>query len=1479
MFSFVQCVAVRRVKRRMITGEHRAVNPDLFSDHASKTLVFLRNSPESLFLDHASARLPHPDDTAAKTLGSGRLATIRSVVILTMAEPEGRRNRNQRRQDAAAGVFLNDRYNDEDQAAPDLERSLINRIFSPTAASATEEWNVPDLGVIVPPTSEEPFGHTDYAFQRLLPGDRRRRTWDWITKNVTFFYRDPDANSYYLRAKSSDGGVWPRLWALLFPNKRVNTLPRVFRTFELVNVTGQQQFNAEDHIEDTVYYEVDLASRAPQHSIPIEVYDEDTLEYLAPRVLAGVEALENVAVDVQAAEGPSLMAILTIILTQIVKSITSERVFNEPRARLVITYEVHSNNDEESILLSKGVDFNPNEEEDYLGNLQNLASRLLYLLWIIRESVMKDYYEENGTFVFHIRTIRVVLTDMPQMGGDLFTRPPQNLLMPRGGCMAVNGMPKALMELLHGLVVSHDIYRTGVFFDNNCGIREALHSLGFSLKNPNQVKAMFIAAANMRAQTPTIPPFIKLNPQQIFDIMTYHCGPVSVHVFELPTPENPMGRLWQHEPAEPDPDNWRPVLIVYSHEHYFGIRGEDPDERLEKFKKVCELRYCRRCNRYCTLGMPRVAHDMEIPSMFFPPCKARAKKRDTQRHKEPIVSMGDEEVEEVEESPREGLRTLRKKSKTPHFMMTPRQRIGFMDLETWRPDEMSGYHEVYAVGWIRDASWEIKTEDVFLYSSCDEPLLPNAALVYAFIDLIAHINAHPELFTKKKPYYLYLYNGSGFDNLFILHVLSSRFNMNPTNMALKDGRLMTMSYLDGCLVIRDLCLFTLCSLDAACKTHHVEDKLAKGHFDHNSITSLQVVENKWGEISEYLSKDLTALNMVFLNVQKACYKVFGLDICTHITMSHLSYDYWNTTLSVRERNSIILPRSFDEYQDFLKSFYGGRVFPQVKKWTSKDFHKLYNKIKDYLIDLDVVSLYVSVMWFSMAISALFFLFSQRNIPMYYTGEPEFVTDPLNDDLRKLELGLQYLIPTWPPRKDEPSMDYWRRVSVAPHFFDINTKGAIVCVDYEPNSFIMMPILPHKDAKGNTAWDLQPHEKQWYVLEEISDAVFYGYKVTKVHCAYVFPGRAALFDLAMKTLVEGKMRCKRGDPERDQYKLGGNSIYGKHAQKAVTEETKIIYPEQLEQTMREEYVLSMEPICDEQYVAELQAHRKNKPQWVNDDPDLADRFEDALEAQYEIPVKAFVVKTKPQVVLPSKPTQLGALVTAFARIHMNWFLDKMGLLFGRSIEEQVFYTDTDSLIVHANALKKCEGLVGTDLGMLDDELQGGKIVDYVGLAPKTYILVYCMPDDKLYMKIRAKGFPHTKETLEYDCEPIDPHVRPEERHWEDGVLKPENLDLKKRVYEVKQIDGTIKFYLHLNPNIFRAVLNRQVQSVTVHFTSMRRCFFGVHALGHMSGIKHTNMHRAMASAPWWDGDGETGPTHRVEIGDEGVTVPIGHTLLQ
>ena len=132
----------------------------------------------------------------------------------------------------------------------------------------------------------------------------------------------------------------------------------------------------------------------------------------------------------------------------------------------------------------------------------------------------------------------------------------------------------------------------------------------------------------------------------------------------------------------------------------------------------------------------------------------------------------------------------------------------------------------------------------------------------------------------------------------------------------------------------------------------------------------------------------------------------------------------------------------------------------------------------------------------------------------------------------------------------------------------------------------------------------------------------------------------------------------------------------------------------------------------------------------------------------------VGKRKDFSVCVRKPMQLGSYILAYSRTLMTGFMDmidpvRMNITDHKSLEESwantYVYGDTDAMHIHSSTLHRLKGVLYDPevheckkLGQLDDELEGGKIIEEFAPAPKLYACRYIMPDGSVHEKIRGKG---------------------------------------------------------------------------------------------------------------------------------------------
>ena len=116
--------------------------------------------------------------------------------------------------------------------------------------------------------------------------------------------------------------------------------------------------------------------------------------------------------------------------------------------------------------------------------------------------------------------------------------------------------------------------------------------------------------------------------------------------------------------------------------------------------------------------------------------------------------------------------------------------------------------------------------------------------------------------------------------------------------------------------------------------------------------------------------------------------------------------------------------------------------------------------------------------------------------------------------------------------------------------------------------------------------------------------------------------------------------------------------------------------------------------------------------------------DILKIEGKILVKGYKKTFKETV---NKPVQLGAYILAYSRQIMTEYMDRLDpsrlnitdrKSFLESWNNTYSYGDTDSMIVHKSNMNKIE--LGSIIGAMSDEFEGGKKIVYIGIAPKLYM---------------------------------------------------------------------------------------------------------------------------------------------------------------
>lgn len=622
--------------------------------------------------------------------------------------------------------------------------------------------------------------------------------------------------------------------------------------------------------------------------------------------------------------------------------------------------------------------------------------------------------------------------------------------------------------------------------------------------------------------------------------------------------------------------------------------------------------------------------------------------------------------------------------------------IVFFDFETFFD---GAGHRVYAVGFLH---WDENGEE--RYSSFyGEPALEN------FVMFLENEHKRGQLLT------LVSYNGSGFDHYFILEEFLKQLE-TPDEFVLSRGRLLQVSvWGHKCL---DLYNFLgPASLDSNCAAYQVP--VRKHVFPHLYPHSFADVEykgpvleeefypekmredmKKWKDTLEesyvfdfekeaefYLQRDVECLMELGKRFMKSVWEEFSVYLPNYLTLSQMAFDLWCKSLDPQWVLPLPIESAF--YGAINAATYGGRCH-FVKRFfrSSQPDTTPYADLDDYLVDLDVVSLYPSSMQ-----------------------------------------GKVFPIGKYEHWKDERSVATWKEMFE----FGTSLPLAIWKVSVIPPRHLIVSALPKKhDDKLTTCWENTPSESQWYTSVDLQIGQQYGYEF-KFHEGYVWEQSAPVFDAYIQTMFERKSQqddfkkskdARYNPAARDVYKRLMNALYGKMMQKR--QSTAHMF-------------LESGPTSDEAQAA-----------WI-------DFLEDHIGVEYK-EMGDMILVTGEKVDFSagiSKPHYLGAFVLSYSRQIMNEYFDLLDPLrklphegtWLDSMENSFFYTDTDSLIVHEKHIPKVQHKLGSSLGLLSDELNGGKIIEGYFLSPKLYCVRYMLPDGTIHEKLRGKGIPNSMLTLD------------------------------------------------------------------------------------------------------------------------------------
>jgi hypothetical protein len=269
-----------------------------------------------------------------------------------------------------------------------------------------------------------------------------------------------------------------------------------------------------------------------------------------------------------------------------------------------------------------------------------------------------------------------------------------------------------------------------------------------------------------------------------------------------------------------------------------------------------------------------------------------------------------------------------------------------------------------------------------------------------------------------------------------------------------------------------------------------------------------------------------------------------------------------------------------------------------------------------------------------------------------------------------------------------------------------SKFGIYRVEYVTNRNLIDAILPRR-CEGRLLWDLVDGCGT-YNSVDLDNALAHGYQITILE-GYYWEQTESVFDNYINYLYGFKKQAKKDSAQYKLAKLMMNGLYGKTIQRPILDENVII-------RLHEEFIkfhikyggVSMRSLSDGSFYLTYQ-----------DESKLATKI--------------------------SKPCYLGSFILGYSRRIMLDYLQRTNPYFNSADtknqpENAPFYTDTDSIQIHAKNLKGVT--MDNEIGGISDDLPGNcKILSGGWIAPKLYFLEYVIAEGEIKYHMRGKGIPN------------------------------------------------------------------------------------------------------------------------------------------
>jgi uncharacterized protein YprB with RNaseH-like and TPR domain len=417
------------------------------------------------------------------------------------------------------------------------------------------------------------------------------------------------------------------------------------------------------------------------------------------------------------------------------------------------------------------------------------------------------------------------------------------------------------------------------------------------------------------------------------------------------------------------------------------------------------------------------------------------------------------------------------------------------DIETYVNEK--GVHTPYVVGFCWDVD---ETFEYFVGDNC---------MIKLVVEIVRKLSS---LDNDKEDIIVNAFNGSRFDHFFLLKAFLSQ-EYPPTKFALSNGAIVVCQFLNR-INFWDVSRHLQGSLKKNLEIFNC--KVQKGDFDHEKASRWEVMSDHLkSECIKYLEGDVMGLNELFDVIHLEILKEYSLEVVRFISTSQLTFTIWRKRTFSNKRCELVYLPNLAQERFFRSAIYGGRCYKSKNSFVSEQYSDIcdgkidFNNIDDYVVDMDVVSLYPAAM--------------QREFPV---GECQTVDARILlelDDYLRLNNELKYI--------------------------------GIYKIRFRCNTELCHAILPRRTDEG-LKWTLHDGEGT-YSSTDINNALKFGYKIEILEGYFWYKSSPILKHyvnyLFEKKKVEGSIN--KGSAKYVLLKLFLNALYGKMIQRPIYDVNK------------------------------------------------------------------------------------------------------------------------------------------------------------------------------------------------------------------------------------------------------------------------------------------------------------------------------------